>query len=332
MTVSAHQATADSREGLSFLWLEITGKCQLSCAHCYADSGPAGSHGVMGGRDWRRVIDEAAAFGVGMVQFIGGEPTLHPDLPGLIGHALGCGLEVEVFSNLVHVRPGLWDVFASPGVRLATSYYSDQAGQHEAVTGRRGSHARTRANIAEAVRRGIPIRAGIIDLSDGQRVEKARRELADLGVAEIGTDSLRQVGRGAREATPDVAQLCGGCADGVLAIGPDGSVWPCVFSRWMPVGNVREQPLDAIVSGPSVAATRAELAEHFRRRQASRKSHVYDSDQCRPDQPCRPECEPHCDPRCDPRCGPSCSPACRPTSHPAGPCRPRGGCGPNYRG
>jgi MoaA/NifB/PqqE/SkfB family radical SAM enzyme len=25
---------------LSFVWLEITGKCQLECAHCYADSGP----------------------------------------------------------------------------------------------------------------------------------------------------------------------------------------------------------------------------------------------------------------------------------------------------
>ena len=25
---------------LSFLWLEITGNCNLSCSHCYAESGP----------------------------------------------------------------------------------------------------------------------------------------------------------------------------------------------------------------------------------------------------------------------------------------------------
>src|SRR4029077_7398440 len=25
---------------LSFLWLEVTGKCQLACEHCYAESGP----------------------------------------------------------------------------------------------------------------------------------------------------------------------------------------------------------------------------------------------------------------------------------------------------
>jgi hypothetical protein len=45
--------------------------------------------------DWRRLLEEAAAMGVGSVQFIGGEPTLHPDLPELVGHALGVGVEVS---------------------------------------------------------------------------------------------------------------------------------------------------------------------------------------------------------------------------------------------
>jgi MoaA/NifB/PqqE/SkfB family radical SAM enzyme len=75
---------------LRFAWLEITGKCQLSCAHCYAESGPTGTHGAMSGADWHRVIDQAADLGVRMVQFIGGEPTLHPDLPELVDHACGC--------------------------------------------------------------------------------------------------------------------------------------------------------------------------------------------------------------------------------------------------
>jgi len=33
---AGHDATAE----LLFLWLEITGKCQLHSTHCYAESGP----------------------------------------------------------------------------------------------------------------------------------------------------------------------------------------------------------------------------------------------------------------------------------------------------
>jgi uncharacterized radical SAM superfamily Fe-S cluster-containing enzyme len=112
---------------VTFLELEITGKCQLKCVHCYADSGPAGTHGTITARDWERLIDDAAAMGVRTVQFIGGEPTLYPELPRLVRHAVAAGLGVEVFSNLVRVTPAQWAVFALPGVSLATSYYGDTA-------------------------------------------------------------------------------------------------------------------------------------------------------------------------------------------------------------
>src|ERR1041385_7570248 len=120
---------------LSFLWLEITGRCQLACRHCYAESGPRGTHGSMATSDWMRVIDEAGDLGALTAVFIGGEPTLYPGLPELIGHALGEGMGVEVFSNLVHVREHLWRILESPGVGRATSYYSPDAEEHDAVTG-----------------------------------------------------------------------------------------------------------------------------------------------------------------------------------------------------
>jgi hypothetical protein len=100
-----------------------------------------------------------------------------------------------------------------------------------AITTRGGSHHRTRANIAEAARRAIPLRAGIIDLREGQRVSGALAQLAGLGVADTGVDRLRQVGRGQRDADASVDELCGKCATGVLAISPGGTVWPCVFTR-----------------------------------------------------------------------------------------------------
>ncbi|MGH3795847.1 MAG: radical SAM/SPASM domain-containing protein [Pseudonocardiaceae bacterium] len=218
------------------------------CHHCYAESSPKGSDGAMLPTDWCRVIDEVAQLGGLRVQFIGGEPTLYRGLPDLVHRALGQGLEVEVFSNLVHVSSELWETFARPGVRLATSYYSDDAAEHETITQGRGSHSRTRANIVEALRRSIPLRVGLVEVQDGQRVEQARTELGVLGVTEIGTDHLRQVGRGIRQCRPSIDQLCGHCARGKVAVSPNGDVWPCVFARWMPVGNVRQRALAEILA------------------------------------------------------------------------------------
>lgn len=184
-------------EQIRSLALEITGKCQNTCAsHCYAKSGPGGSHGSMTRDDWFEVLDQAAGLGVVMVQYIGGEPTLHPNLPQLIERALSLGMRVEVFSNLVHIRPSMWEVFARPGFRLATSYYSDSAQEHEKITGGRGSYVRTKSNIIEATRRGIPLRASLVHVLDGQRVDAARAELRRIGVVgEIRTDRVRAIGK-----------------------------------------------------------------------------------------------------------------------------------------
>ncbi|MGH3823961.1 MAG: radical SAM protein [Pseudonocardiaceae bacterium] len=294
---------------LRFVWLEITARCQLACTHCYAESGPAGSDGAMLLGDWCQVIDEVAQLGARMVQFIGGEPTLYRRLPDLVRRARGQGLEVEVFSNLVRVSSELWEVFAQRGVRLATSYYTDDAAEHEAITLGRGNHARTKANIIEALRRSIPLRVGLVGVQDGQRVEQARAELEAFGVTDIGTDHLRQVGRGVRQGQPSIDQLCGHCAQGKVAVSPNGDVWPCVFASWMPVGNVRNRTLAEILTSPEMASATATLVDHFRA----------------PELPCVPKM---CDPQCGPSCGPACIPSCWP--HGTGPCRPNGGCVPNY--
>lgn len=171
---------------LGFLWLELTGKCQLECGHCYADSGPTGTHGSMGYDDWIRAIDQAAALGVSTVQMIGGEPTLYPGLPGLIAHALATDVEVEVYTNLVHVTPAMWELFGQPGVRLATSYYTDNPVEHRQITGRNTLH-RTLANIGQAVAHG--------DTAPGRADRRRRRSARRAGPGPARRTRRRQRGR-----------------------------------------------------------------------------------------------------------------------------------------
>lgn len=327
--LSAAAATHNTNAGtdepkVRFAWLEITGQCQLECGHCYAESSPRGTHGTMTDGQWVDIIDQLAGAGIERVQFIGGEPTLHPGLPTFIGRALSRGMGVEVYSNLSHVTDPMWDTLSQEGVSLATSYYSPDAGEHEAITKGRGSHRRTRANIQEALRRDIPLRVGIIGVNEEQNVRGAIDELVGLGVdaRRIGVDYLRQVGRGVRDQEPSTDQLCGHCADGKIAIMADGSVQPCVFTRWdaLNVGNVQEQTVQGILGSDQFALVRGGLEAAFAgRRQRRRGGEIVakcnpkddcspiddDSDaQCTPDGVCAPYaaiCKPdaHCNPYFD---------------------------------
>ncbi|WP_199487332.1 radical SAM/SPASM domain-containing protein [Actinomadura spongiicola] len=272
MALAAEQS---ERKLPDMLWLDLTRRCQLGCAHCYNDSGPTGDHGTMTHGDWIRVLDQAAACGIRRVQFIGGEPTMHPDAAFLLEHALNLGLSIEVFTNLVHVSGLWWGLFQREGVSVATSYYSADPTEHDAVT-RRPSHARTHANIVRAVQLGVRLRVGVIDTGDPVRAERACRDLTAIGVTRIRVDRVRAFGRAAVNQAPATAELCGRCGDGRAAVGPDGTVAPCAMSGWMSVGNVREESLAAIVGGTAMAKATTTIRA------------VPRSGGCDPDQECSP--------------------------------------------
>lgn len=255
------------------VWLELTNKCQLECTHCYAESGPHVLHGKMEPSDWLRVIDDAKGMGTAMVQFIGGEPTMYPQFPEVLRYALGSGMEVEVYSNLVHIVPEVWGLLPAPNASLAFSYYAKDPAAHHAVT-MRPSHDATRRNAERAVALGIPIRAGVIETGTGHSAA-AVEDLASIGVTRVLVDRVRSVGRGGPN---NVNELCGKCGRGIAAVGPDGDVYPCIFSRWLTAGNVRETPLAEIMTGPAMASLVATIPD-------SRQSCGPDAETCSPGVP-----------------------------------------------
>ncbi|MFB7403365.1 radical SAM protein [Streptomyces rubiginosohelvolus] len=289
------------------LELEITGRCQLACSHCYAESGPTQGHGSMTPDDWKALMDEGVRLGTRSVQFIGGEPTVHPAFAELVQHALESGLSVRVYSNLYRVRAEHWDLFSDPRVTLATSYYSDQADEHDAITGRPGSHTRTRAAIVEAVRRGIPIKVGIIHLRDEQRTEEARVEMLTVGANRVQIDNVRAIGNAAAGAggLPSTSSLCGQCGDGKAAVLPDGTVAPCVMGRFLPAGNVKGGTLDDVLSSEKWAQIVGSIPR------STRKGCTPDEDSCMPSPGASPvtACNPNQD---GSDCSPAETPACAP--------------------
>ncbi|WP_331738443.1 radical SAM protein [Embleya sp. NBC_00896] len=234
---------------LDQIQIDITRRCQANCIQCYNESGPGGTTGDMTLEEWLSALDQGAAMGATRAQIIGGEPLLHQNLPELLTHALDLGVRTEVYSNLIHVREPQWQLLRQDGASLATSYYSDRAAEHEQITRNRGSYARTKANIVQALEYGIPLRANIIRSLDGQRVTEATEELRALGVQHIRIDRQRAIGRACGSGAPDTNELCGRCADGRVTILPNGDVTGCSMSSWLIAGNAHTAPLNSIVGG-----------------------------------------------------------------------------------
>ncbi|WP_342786834.1 radical SAM protein [Streptomyces qinzhouensis] len=271
--------------------LEITGRCQLTCpSHCYAQAGPTRGHGTMALGDWLRIIDEAVALGATTLQVIGGEPTLHPGFTELVEHALRLGVNVRVYSNLQRIREDHWALFEHPSATVATTVYSDEPAEHDAITARRGSHAATVGNVAEALRRGVSVHVAVVDLGGGQRAEEARAAMLALGVRSVHLDRVRPVGN-ATDGLPSASALCGRCGMGKAAVLPDGSVAVCEIGRFLTGGSV--------AGGASLAAV---LADGRWAEATARVPRRPGAD------PCPPDCAPSND-TCGPSKGDTCNPA-----------------------
>jgi len=338
-------SVSTSRQGLSFLWLEITPKCNLECIHCYADSGPR-RHlvGQMRIDDWLTVLSDSADLGCQEVQFIGGEPTLHPDLARMISFASTRGYKfIEVFTNATNVNDGLLNVFLKHTVHVAISFYSDDPETHERVTKRRGSFARTVEGVKRMLAAGLSIRAGIIETNENAgHAQNARLFLERMGVPEIRVDFQRRVGRGAAGLSSEpMSELCGECWKGKLCVTSSGCAYPCVFSRFAKVGMAKSG-ITTILADERLTDFRVDL----RRYQDQKRIESTDSGT---GTPCNPICSP-CSPDQFKRCAPpvldSASPrvlygaqsagsGCDPICSPCGPgvfkCAP-GRCAPKSSG
>jgi cyclic pyranopterin phosphate synthase len=114
------------------LTVAITAFCNLRCTGCRY------------GRDFmpgqqlsldmvKSMLEDAAAGGIKMVRFYGGEPLLHPDLPAMIAYARECGLDCYITTNGILLKQKI-DALYAAGLRSITiGYYGNGARYDEYV-------------------------------------------------------------------------------------------------------------------------------------------------------------------------------------------------------
>lgn len=136
------------------LHLELTRRCDLRCAHCFAEAGPrdmaqAGEDAELSLAELDALFAELATLGSYRLGLTGGEPTLRADLLPIIDAALTRGLAPCLTTNGQSLDAKLaGELGARPLLWLNLSFDGASAETHDRLRGH-GSFARARAAAAE---------------------------------------------------------------------------------------------------------------------------------------------------------------------------------------
>ena len=257
-------STEPNAPKVDFLWLELTNRCNMQCAHCCVDSGPySGNTDIMTTADWKRMLDESYNLGCRLVQFIGGEPTLNPDLPKLIAYAATRGYtEIQLYTNLYHLSREVVDAIVAHNVNVKTSVYGPDAKIHDAVTKHPGSFNRTIGNILGLIGNHVPVKAAVIEMAETEGAALTTiAMLEDMGVEVHGYETARKVGR-ANDGSGDMGELCGHCAGDTVFVGADGRISPCTMSTSWSIGSVSDgKSLTTVLDSPTSGIIRRQIGE-----------------------------------------------------------------------
>lgn len=149
------------------LWLGL--RCDVRCKFCYDELVPAAQKAWLGLEDAIRALEKFRFYyGNEFVDFMGGEPTLHPTILDIVAHSARIGLRPTVITHGMHLA------------RLERAAAFAEAGIHDFLVSVHGTgdttrqiHGRGKNNAARQIQAldnlaelGVPFRFNVTMISD----------------------------------------------------------------------------------------------------------------------------------------------------------------------
>jgi radical SAM protein with 4Fe4S-binding SPASM domain len=261
------------RTGPDYIQLYPLLRCNRSCSFCFNQTMPFMEDMQL--IDFRAMLDRISKWPVTTIDLMGGEPTLHHDMPGLLHEAARHGLLVNMSSNGTNI-PQLQDLHARY-THLSIGMSINDRATFTAVRKFLQAHrpiakmVHTRSLDAHLVREVLSQRPKAFYLLYKDALEGSQL-LDTVPFDEFYPAAPDQFhGRGVGTVfcsgfLPDLAtypDLAGvRCPAGTTKLGimPDGSVYPCNLFFGKPsfrLGNILTDPLDALWRHPVLAFFRA---------------------------------------------------------------------------
>ncbi len=264
-----------SAPSLRYVWLELTSRCNCKCLHCYGAFGLPKEEAL--GKEltldeWKFVIEKVSKLGGNAIQFIGGEPLIHPHFGELLEHASAVGIErIDIFTNAYFITEELADKIAKAGASVRISIYGYDSATHDAITQKPGSFDKLDKGIDILNARNIPVNMAVVLMRENQDILPQIREyIESKGLKFNGFDTVREVMHSPQashsvtradieckrwQCSPDFHTSAQSFADfrrwnscwmGKFAVTSTGDIIPCIFARDLSCVNIRTDSHDSI--------------------------------------------------------------------------------------
>jgi cyclic pyranopterin phosphate synthase len=104
------------------IYITLTANCNLRCIGCRygRDFMPGKQLPLSLVRD---LLDDCKALGINNIRLYGGEPLLHKDLPRIVEHSVGLGLNTWLSTNGILLKEKVDDLYAAGLRTIAVGFY-----------------------------------------------------------------------------------------------------------------------------------------------------------------------------------------------------------------
>lgn len=135
----------------------LTRRCNLHCAHCYADATDKPQPGEMTTAEGKRLIDDLADFEVPVLLFSGGEPLLREDLFDLAAYAAGMGIRCVLSTNGTLITPEVAERIKEAGLSYVGVSLDGVGAAHDKIRGKKGAFDEALQGLRYCRDAGIPV-------------------------------------------------------------------------------------------------------------------------------------------------------------------------------
>lgn len=181
----------------SAVFWDITGECNLRCAHCYNLDGQLHEN-ELSTEEVKRALEEMSAFGVESITFSGGEPLLRKDFLEIASHAGNLGFKsVSMATNGTLIDREIARQLKVANLNVQVSIDGDVAEIHDTMRGVKGAFDRAIRGMKLLQEEGNNV--SVCTTATKLNVDKISsiiELMQDLGVENYRVQGIMPIGRG----------------------------------------------------------------------------------------------------------------------------------------